>query len=88
MKIRASSDRGEKTEHSRRGRRCRVRIVTNASEALGVHSREKDGSVALCSAIYRTTREHARAQYIIREVKLREPQQDQIPPQASFNELL
>ena len=54
MKIRASSDRGRRKGGLRGAAEalsCPDR-PTNASEALGVHSREKDGSVALCSAIY------------------------------------
>ena len=64
-------------------------VPPNASEALGVHSREKDGSVALCSAIYIASRESTLAHNISFErSSYGEPQQDQIPPKAPFNELL
>ena len=51
--------------------------------------REEKGSVTLCSAIYIGPRESTLAHNISFErSSYGEPQQDQIPPKAPFNELL
>ena len=93
MKIRASSDRGKKTHGASRGGggTVVVRIVplTRLKRSAFTQERKTVRLRSVARYIYIASRESTLAHNISFErSSYGEPQQDQIPPKAPFNELL